>query len=99
MVAAWGTAIRIGQVSGPAVVASLLAVGNTHLVLWDAAALFAAMLIFVTLVRPYIDRDPDSDRHHEQWAASIVAAVDMLDIEAHQMPHSGEAHRRSSWPV
>ena len=58
MVAAWGTAIRVGQVSGPAVVAGLLAVGNTRLVLWSGAALSAAMLIFVTLVRTYIDRDP-----------------------------------------
>ena len=58
MVAAWGTAIRIGQVSGPAVVAGLLAVGDTRLVLWSGAALSAVMLIFITLVRPYIDRDP-----------------------------------------
>ena len=58
MVAAWGTAIRIGQVSGPAVVAGLLAVGDTRLVLWSGAALSAAMLIFITLVRTYIDRDP-----------------------------------------
>ena len=58
MVVAWGTAIRIGQVSGPAAVAGLLAVGDTRLVLWCAAALSAVMLIFITLVRPYIDRDP-----------------------------------------
>ena len=54
MVAAWGTAIRIGQVSGPAAVAGLLAVGDTRLVLWTAAAL----LILVTLVHHHLDHDP-----------------------------------------
>ena len=57
-VAAWGTAIRIGQVSGPATVAGLLAIGNTRLVVTTGAALSAAMLVFVTLVRNFIDRDP-----------------------------------------
>ncbi|MDE0578372.1 MAG: hypothetical protein OXI29_00750 [bacterium] len=38
--------------------AGLLAVGNTRLVQWGAAALSAVMLIFVTLVRTYIDREP-----------------------------------------
>ena len=58
MVAAWGTAVRIGQVSGPAAVAGLLAVGDTRLVFWAGAALSAAMLIVVTLARNYMDRDP-----------------------------------------
>ena len=58
MVAAYGTAVRIGQVSGPAAVAGLLAVGDTRLVFWAGAALSAAMLVFITLTRTYIDRDP-----------------------------------------
>ena len=58
MVAAWGTAIRIGQVGGPAAVAGLLAIGDTRLVLWTGAALSAALLILVTTVSKLIDRDP-----------------------------------------
>ena len=56
-VAAWGTAIRVGQVSGPALVAGLLAVGDTRLVLWTGAALSAVLFILVTAVRTLIDRD------------------------------------------
>ena len=58
MVAAWGTAIRIGQVSGPAAVAGLLAVGDTRLVLWTGAALSATLLILVTLVHHHLDHEP-----------------------------------------
>ena len=58
MVAAWGTAIRIGQVSGPPAVAGLLTIGNTRLVFWAGAALSAALLVLVTIVSNLLDRNP-----------------------------------------
>ncbi len=58
MVAAWGTAIRIGQVGGPPAVAGLLAVGDTRLVFWIGAALSAGLLALVTAVGNLLDRDP-----------------------------------------
>ena len=58
MVAAWGTAIRIGQVGGPPAVAGLLAVGDTRLVLWAGAALSVALLVLVSVVSRFLDRDP-----------------------------------------
>ena len=58
MVAAWGTAIRIGQVSGPLAVAGLLTIGNTRLVFWAGAALSAALLVLVTIVSNLLDRNP-----------------------------------------
>ncbi|WP_419918773.1 MFS transporter [Candidatus Poriferisocius sp.] len=58
MVAAWGTAIRIGQVSGPPAVAGLLAVGDTRFVFWIAAALSAVLLVLITMVDKLLDRDP-----------------------------------------
>ena len=57
-VAAWSTAIRVGQVSGPAAVAGLLAVGDTRFVLWAAAALSAVLLVLLTAISPLLDRNP-----------------------------------------
>ena len=58
MVAAWGTAIRIGQVSGPLAVAGLLTIGNTRLVFWAGAALSAGLLVMVTVISKYLDGNP-----------------------------------------
>ena len=48
MVAAWGTAVRVGQVSAPAVVAGLLAVGSTSTIFWGAAAVSLVLVALTT---------------------------------------------------
>lgn len=55
VVAAWGTAVRIGQVSAPLVVAGLLLVGSTQMVLLVAAGWCLVLFGAVWLLRPVLD--------------------------------------------